>query len=406
MSTNINPKLLRQPKISKKIDEVKEVVQNRSNVDIAKVLEHFEYNVGKAIDAFVTDGGKEALSKWSEARSRLNSSQSSLMSDPGKRPAKKSNKPNLTDLVASVIDQYTSTSLSSTPAVSISPSEPQKTEVLLDTINRLNTETNLNGYKVTILGIETPGANQSSSSSTSPSSASVASSASFERPQQLDLVKPKFNKSFINPNAKLLLEKPIKDLQRQTVQLSKVHSSIQEQVAVSSQLLNKTYQQLLSILAERKAQLESDLKASSQMAISLVEQRQSKAANLKLLADNGQHLSDAECNELRADIKHFVSERLLDEELAKVNFFSTQTNEVEKIARDLAVLGSVVQVKNEYSAKRPANIEDIVSPVPSPVAVDAKPQRINKKSAKVNGDDGLGQFIEVKKPRMIFIILK
>lgn len=393
--------------MSKKIDEVREVVQNRSSVDIAKVLEHFDYNVGKAIDAFVSDGGKEALSKWSEARSQLNSSHSSLISEAGKRPVKQSNRPNLNDLVASVIDQYTSTSLSSTPAVSISPSEPHKPEVLLDTINRLNTETNLNGYKVTILGVETPGANQSNSSSTSPSSVSVASSASFERPHQLPLDVPKFNKSYSNPNAKQLLEKPIKDLQRQTVQLGKVHSSIEQQVAVSSQLLNKTYQQLFSILTERKVQLERELKASSQIAISLVEQRQKKAANLKLLADNGLHLSDAQCNELRADIKHFVSERLLDEELAKINFFSTQPNEVDRIAGDLGRLGCVANVKNEYSAKRPANIEDIVSPVPSPVVVDAKPQRINKKNPKVaNGDtdrdDGQGQFIEVKKPRMIF----
>lgn len=406
MSVSINPKVLRQPKISKKISEVKEVVQNRSDVDIAKVLEYFEYDVGKSIDAFVSDGGKQALSKWSEAKSQLNSSQSSLISE---KPAKKSNKPNLNDLVASVIDQYTSASLSSTPAASMSPPEPLKSEVLLDTINRLNgAESSLNGYKVTILGIETPKVSQSnSSSSTSPSSMSVASSASFERPQQLEL--PKFNKSFVNPNAKQLLEKPIKDLHRQTLQLNKIQSSIQEQVSVSTQLLNKTYQQLLNILAERKAQLEVELKTSSQHAIALVQQRQSKAANLKLIADNAQHLSDAECNELRADIKHFVSERLIDEQLTKINFFSTQSSQMDLIVQELGSFGTVNQVKNEYSTKRPANVEDILSPVEN--VVEAKPQRVIRKNVEVvnvNGgsvhdvNDGQGEFIEVKKPRKHF----
>jgi hypothetical protein len=40
-------------RMSKKIQEVKEVVQNRSDIDIFKVLEVCDGNVGRTIDAFV-----------------------------------------------------------------------------------------------------------------------------------------------------------------------------------------------------------------------------------------------------------------------------------------------------------------------------------------------------------------
>ena len=40
-------------KNSKKVDEVREVIQNRAEADIVKVLDVFDYDVGKTIDAFI-----------------------------------------------------------------------------------------------------------------------------------------------------------------------------------------------------------------------------------------------------------------------------------------------------------------------------------------------------------------
>lgn len=444
--------------MNKKVIEVREVVQNRADSDIIKVLEYYDNDVGKTIDAFVNDGGKEALAKWAETKSQLNSSQSSLVSDSGKKrknSPSKSQKPNLNDLVASVINQFTSSTPSTPLSSSLSPQEVKKPEpqFLIDSLSRLNTETSINGYKVTILGIETPssGPAQSISSSTSPSSMSVTSTASScDRPQLLDInnsllkMNRQFNKSYINPNAKQVLEKSVKDLQRQTVQLNKVQSSLQDEVEKSSQLLNKTYQQLLKVLQDRKNQLDLDLKNSSQQALRLLQDRQSKAASLKHLTDNSQHLNDTELNELRADLKHFVSERLLDEEFSKLSLFSLEPSQMERLTGDLNSFGAVCQIKNQYSTQRPANIDEILTPVsnlnvsvvtekqqqqqqqkqqqqqqqPQPVQqVPAKPQRnnINKnkqENKQVNGltngnvngnanhvDDGEGEFIEVKKPQ-------
>ena len=38
----------------KKMDEVKEIIQNKPDLEISRVLEYFDNDVGKCIDAFVT----------------------------------------------------------------------------------------------------------------------------------------------------------------------------------------------------------------------------------------------------------------------------------------------------------------------------------------------------------------
>ena len=56
-STNKTTKTFRN---KKKIDEVKEIIQNKPDIEISRVLEYFDNDVGKAIDAFVT--GESTLS--------------------------------------------------------------------------------------------------------------------------------------------------------------------------------------------------------------------------------------------------------------------------------------------------------------------------------------------------------
>jgi hypothetical protein len=49
-------------RLGNKINEVKEVVQNRPDADIAKVLEALDTDVGRAIDAFIT--GKKSFTNY------------------------------------------------------------------------------------------------------------------------------------------------------------------------------------------------------------------------------------------------------------------------------------------------------------------------------------------------------
>lgn len=45
--------MLKTYRYKNKVEEVKEVIQSKSDNDIIKVLEYFENDVGKTIDAFI-----------------------------------------------------------------------------------------------------------------------------------------------------------------------------------------------------------------------------------------------------------------------------------------------------------------------------------------------------------------
>lgn len=163
-------------KNSKKVEEVKEVVMNKSDADIAKVLEYFDNDVGLTIDAFVNDGGKEALQKWAEQKaqkrqqqqhqkqSNSNIEQSQATDESSKKPKNKkppngtangAKKFNINDMVASVINQAVSSSSSSPSSTPLAQSISDATSSFFN-INRLvNSSTNSHFGAVTVLGVQT-----------------------------------------------------------------------------------------------------------------------------------------------------------------------------------------------------------------------------------------------------------
>lgn len=538
--SNINSKTYR---FSKKVEEVKEVIQNKPDTDIIKVLEYFDNDVGKTIDAFINDDGKEALSKWqakiksvNNGKKAANNNKNSQDTDDqqtnnksqtdensnqesnekqnksksnNKRNNKKTNsKPNtnndnqnaslsslssrrsnLNDLVASVINQYTS----STPSTPLSSSmnsniisnvnQQQQANSLSEQLNRLvlnqNNQSLSSSIKVTVLGVQTSSdllSNTCSSMSSSPLSSSNSTSDKHSAPQQpqqqlklnghvnsnntnnrpmlLDLkqnesnstsILNKVNMSYVNPNAKELLEKHQKDLQRQTNQLAKIASQFQEEFSKSQKYINETFDKLRELLNIQQRELQSQLMANAQNGYNILQRRQNKAIELKLLLENAQHLNEHQTQELKADIKHFVSERQVDEEFAKIRLIEFAN--LEKFKQDLKHIGQIIPVQNQYATVRPAELTSPTAtskPIPSTntksseqingkhhnnqtsksngngnkstnklngdfVAVDnnnnSKHVNNTNGSAKLNGlnnnqeEDNEGEFIEVKKPQ-------
>ena len=82
-----------------------------------------------------------------------------------------------------------------------------------------------------------------------------------------------------------------------------MNESHKEELKRSEVAVKQTFAQLRQWLDERQFEVESKLAAGGQLGCGLLEQRQLKAADLKNLADNAQHLSDPEIVELKADIK-------------------------------------------------------------------------------------------------------
>jgi hypothetical protein len=501
----------------KQIDEVKEVIQSKPDGDIVKVLDHYDYSVGKAIDAFVNGDDKQIIAEWSSFKSNKshqhnengdhtnisgdsvskanqsksanknnnrNSSNKQQQQPQGKQGSNKSSKrqannPNslkINDLVASIIDQSIKTSsvtvsssstfnqtiepsivASSSPSsaysylnsnlVKILPSNYDEIEHHQDQqltpgqqkqtqlMNSLNSSvsggafTNSNNIKnnlVTVIGIQplSSGANSINSNTSSPaqtqssvqsspssnsmmsSMSGVSSSFSQEantnrqqssqhqqltsgRSSQFDIlnnqpfINIQINKKLNNQNAKALLEKPAKDLQRQIVNLNKISSSYNDHVQKAQANIDEAYGKLRLALDERYKFLKSQIYISANDGDKLLKQRQAKANNLKYLADNGIHLTDQHTNELKAEIKHFVSERQLDEELLKVNLFEPLN--FDKVNDLINQFGLVTQIKNNYSLQIPSLSSNGANATMMPINNPSVQHLMTSNSTFING---------------------
>jgi len=208
-------------------------------------------------------------------------------------------------------------------------------------------------------------------------------------------------------------------LQRQTVALNKISNQFQEDLTKSQATLNKSFNLLRQLLNERQNQLQFKLNTLAQTGHDILCQRQAKAAQLKHLAENAIHLNDTETLELKADIKHFISERQLDEELARIKFF--QEENLDKLTNSIDTFGLIAQIRNQYSTERPPLNEllnSASSPEPTPSKQPSQHQDTsqqtkfnnttnnnnnnNKQNIHINSSnnfDDEGEFIEVKRPQ-------
>lgn len=388
----------------------------------------------------------------------------------------------INDLVSLIINQSITTTGSTAPqppqqpAASVQPTslnaQIEQQQSILNNLNKLiiGNQSKIGGPKVTVLGIEQPKetavkvTNNQSSVTSSPSSMSSAStfdkenkhsnSSKQKMPQNVNNnntnsdmpqhpLNSHINRSYTNPNnTKNVLGNFQKDLQRQSQQLTRTSSQFQEELSKSQMNINQTFMLLRSMLDQRQAQLQTELASVARSAVQTLNQRQQKASQLKVLGDNVVHLNDQDTLELKADMKHFVNERLLDEEFGKVKVFSEDN--YDQLHQAIGNYGRVVQLNHiKYATSRPPvdKVLDASYKDAAPVA-QPQPQKTsnntngvgkknnnnnnnngNKAAAKTNAvsngkhsvkiidvdtlsDEDEGEFIEVKKPRKFKHFLK
>ncbi|NXF65655.1 SPS2L protein, partial [Ciccaba nigrolineata] len=87
-------------------------------------------------------------------------------------------------------------------------------------------------------------------------------------------------------------------------------------------------------------------------AVEILTARQKKAEELKRLTDLASQMAEAQLSELRAEIKHFVSERKYDEELGRSARFSCDT---EQLKTQIQLCGEISHPKNNYSSRTPCS---------------------------------------------------
>ncbi|KFQ51016.1 Spermatogenesis-associated serine-rich protein 2, partial [Nestor notabilis] len=132
------------------------------------------------------------------------------------------------------------------------------------------------------------------------------------------------------------IEKSVKDLQRCTVSLARYRVVVKEEMDASIKKMKQVFAELQSSLMDREVALLAEMDKVKAEATLLVRSRQRRAEALKRMTDVAVRMSEEQLVELRADIKHFVSERKYDEDLGRVARFSC---DLDTLKRSIAAFG-------------------------------------------------------------------
>ncbi|MEJ1271253.1 spermatogenesis associated serine-rich 2 [Cricetulus griseus] len=132
------------------------------------------------------------------------------------------------------------------------------------------------------------------------------------------------------------IEKSVKDLQRCTVSLARYRVVVKEEMDASIKKMKQAFAELQSCLMDREVALLAEMDKVKAEAMEILLSRQKKAEVLKKMTDVAVRMSEEQLIELRADIKHFVSERKYDEDLGRVARF---TCDVETLKQSIDSFG-------------------------------------------------------------------
>ncbi|XP_009888472.1 PREDICTED: SPATS2-like protein isoform X3 [Charadrius vociferus] len=148
------------------------------------------------------------------------------------------------------------------------------------------------------------------------------------------------------------IEKSVKDLQRCTVSLTRYRMMIKEEVDNSVKKIKAAFAELHSCIVDKEVSLMAEIDKVKEEAMEILTARQKKAEELKRLTDLASQMAEAQLSELRAEIKHFVSERKYDEELGRSARFSCDT---EQLKTQIQLCGEISHPKNNYSSRTPCS---------------------------------------------------
>ncbi|XP_043362423.1 spermatogenesis-associated serine-rich protein 2 isoform X9 [Dermochelys coriacea] len=156
------------------------------------------------------------------------------------------------------------------------------------------------------------------------------------------------------------IEKSVKDLQRCTVSLARYRVVVKEEMDASIKKMKQVFAELQSCLMDREVALLAEMDKVKAEAMEILVSRQKKAGALKKMTDVAVRMSEEQLVELRADIKHFVSERKYDEDLGRVARF---TCDLDAVKKSISSFGQVSHPKNSYSTR--SRCSSVMSSSPS-----------------------------------------
>ncbi|XP_039579738.1 spermatogenesis-associated serine-rich protein 2-like, partial [Passer montanus] len=144
------------------------------------------------------------------------------------------------------------------------------------------------------------------------------------------------------------LERSLKDLQRCSVALARFRALLRDEVESSLRRVRGAFGEIQSCLMDREVALLAEMDKVKAEAMDLLSLRQRRAEALRALTEAAPGMSEEQLQELRADIKHFVSERKFDEELGRAGRFGC---DLEALRGSIGAFGQVSHPRPSYSSR-------------------------------------------------------
>ncbi|KAI7798261.1 putative spermatogenesis-associated serine-rich protein 2 [Triplophysa rosa] len=318
-------------KMKEKINAVRAVVPNKSNNEIALVLQHFENCVDRAVQAFVEGSAVEILKEWNVT---------------GKKKPKKKKKPKpQTEAPVdpapadSTPDAECPEALNGFHANGSAGADGDSLDSLSEQLDSLDTA-DLDVETAAPELSEATGGEGTSNPTPSPTpqhgtgkEARQNHHSSRSNKSQLKAVSSYKNSSVPVPSTDTQqgssgrkiganVDRSVKDLQRCAASLTRYRVVVRDEMDSSIKKMKQTFAELQSCLMDREVTLFAEMDKVKAEAMAILDGRQKRAEELKRLTDQSASLKEEQLTELRADIKHFVSERKYDEDLGKAVKFS------------------------------------------------------------------------------------
>ncbi|NWR63891.1 SPAS2 protein, partial [Bucorvus abyssinicus] len=373
--------------MKEKISAVRAIVPNRSNNEIVLVLQHFDNCVDRTVQAFMEGNASEVLKEWTvtgkkknkkkKTKAKPQAESSPGLPDPaklvptGEEPAAKGGINGFhvngcthdTESVDSLSEGLDALSVDARELEDCDPAAPRKAVCFSTAVPELaNGIADFDTQSLTLHPSQSPPSLRQRPEQRSTSRSQSRSAVSGSTPASLPAAR--LNDLPISPANKKLgsnIEKSVKDLQRCTVSLARYRVVVKEEMDASIKKMKQVFAELQSSLMDREVALLAEMDKVKAEAMEILVSRQKKAEALKKLTDVAVRMSEEQLVELRADIKHFVSERKYDEELGRVARFSC---DLEALKRSIAAFGQVSHPRNSYSSRSRCGSGPAVAPGP------------------------------------------
>lgn len=351
--------------MKEKISAVRAIVPNKSNNEIILVLQHFDNCVDKTVQAFMEGSANEVLKEWTVTGKKKNKKKkskpkpaaeaSNSTPDSSKPVSTQEEQPVPSSEKGGINGYHVNGAINDTESVDsfsegvetlsidtreLEDPESATPDMVAGTGSTL--ENGVSDFESKSLSVHSTQSSQQNRSTAK----SLSRPTTGSQPSNLGIE----DVSLFSNNKKLgsNIEKSVKDLQRCTVSLARYRVVVKEEMDASIKKMKQAFAELQSCLMDREVALLAEMDKVKAEAMEILLSRQKKAEFLKKMTDVAVRMSEEQLVELRADIKHFVSERKYDEDLGRVARF---TCDVETLKKNIDSFGQVSHPKNSYSTR-------------------------------------------------------